>query len=83
MADSVEGLGMSRITAPTYLLVSRALYHCQGSGEEEFGLSGKGRIQTEEDRAGCEHEDIVKAGYERASRELCWELGEERWDGSS
>ena len=55
---------------------------CQGSGEE-FRLSGKGRIQTEEDRAGCGCEDIVKAGYERASRELCWELGEERWDGSS
>ena len=25
----------------------------------------------------------MKAGYEHASQELCWELGEERWDGSS
>ena len=40
-----------------------------------FGLSGKGRIQTEEDRAGCRCEDIVKAGYEHASRTL---LGTER-----
>ena len=52
-------------------------YCCQGpyttsqfSGEE-FGLSGKGEIQTEEDRVGCGCEDIVKAGYECASRELC------------
>ena len=49
----------------------------QGSGEGS-GLSGKGGIQTEEGRAGCGCGDVVKAGYERASRELCWELGEEK-----
>ena len=34
-----------------------------------------------EGRAGCGCGDVVRAGQERASLELCWEPGEERWDG--
>ena len=78
-----KALEMSRNTAPTYFWCQGPYTICQGSGGEEFGLSGKGGIQTEEGRAGCGCGDVVKAGCEHASRELRWKRGEERWDGSS
>ena len=84
MADSVESLENVKKHC-TYVNTSwwREPYNtCEDSGGEEFGLSGMGGIQTEEGRSGCGCGDVVKAGYERASRELCWELGEEKWDGS-
>ena len=70
MTASVEGLGMSG-TLHLHTYCCQGPYTTSRFSGEEFGFSGKGGIQTEEDRAGCGCEDIVKAGYECASRELC------------
>ena len=73
-----KALKMSRDTAPTYFLVSRALYHLSRQWKRRVWVEWEGGIQTEEGRAGCGSGEVVKAGYERASRELCWEPGEVR-----
>ena len=48
---------------------------CQGSGREEFGLSGKDGIQTEEGRAGCGCGDVMKADrWSVTASVLKWDL---------
>ena len=69
MADSVESLGNVKEHC-TYILCRGPYTICQGSGREEFGLSGKSRIQTEEGGAGCGCGDVVKAGYEHAPHSM-------------
>ena len=63
VANSIESLGNVKEHCTYILLGVEGLIYttCQGSGGEEFGLSGKDGIQTEEGRAGCGCEDVMKA----------------------